>query len=200
MTSWLRRGQSAITFSPPSAPLKVYTRPEVDPGYNSPPAPHSDVYSPPPVPATGYVSPDGHVASSPLAPAQGGHSSPSQPAPSGYSLPPVAHTHNSQQSGYSSYPAPSIGYNEVSTPIPIIPVPTYLPIQYDMVQIPPGYQVAIRLRVCGIMTSTSCLSDSSSIHSGDCWYGSHFGNLVIRALETMSSPRRYTGHNHRHNV
>ena len=141
MSSWLRRGQSAIsTFSPPSAPLKVYTRPEVDSGYNSPPGPHSDVYSSPPVTATGYVSPsDGYGASSPLAPAQSGYSSPAQPAP------PVAHTHNSQQSGYSSYPATSNGYNEVSTPIPIIPVPTYLPIQYDMVQVPPGYQVALRL-------------------------------------------------------
>ena len=182
MTSWLRRGQSAIsTFSPPSAPLKVYTRPEVDSGYNSSPGHHSDVYSPPPVPATaGYVSPsDGYVASAPLDPAQSGYSSPAQQ--SGYSSPPVAHTHNSQQSGYSSYPATSIGYNEVSTPIPIIPVPTYLPIQYDMVQIPPGYQVAMRLRACGIITSSSCLSDSSSIHSCDCWYGSHFGNLVIKA-------------------
>ena len=178
MTSWLRRGQSALsTFSPPSAPLKVYTRPEVNSGYNSPPEPHSDTYSTPPVSATGYDSPSaGYDASSqsgysaPPAPAQSGYSSPAQPAQSGYSSPPAAHSHASQQSGYSSNP---------STPIPIIPVPTYLPIQYDVVQIPPGYQVGRKLWLCTIITSSSCLSDSSSIHRCDCWYGSYFGNLVV---------------------
>ena len=158
MTSWLRRGQSALsTFSPPSAPLKVYTRPEVNAGYISPPGQHSDTYSSPPVTATGYDSPSaGYDASSQSgysaspAPAQTGYSSPAQPAQSGYSSPPAAHGHASQ-TGYSSHPA-SVGYSEASTPIPIIPVPTYLPIQYDVVQIPPGYQVYGKLWLSSIIT------------------------------------------------
>ena len=174
MTSWLRRGQTVISkFSPPSAPLKVYTRPEVYSGYTSPesqyktPASSQSGYSASPA-QSGYYAPHAPAESSyssPALPPQSGYSSP--PAAhathaththggyaseqSGYSSPPAAHathathTHGgyaSEQSGYSSTPAPSIGYAGLSTTIPIIPVPTYLPIQYDMVQIPPGYQVA----------------------------------------------------------
>ena len=140
MTSWLSRGQTVISnFSPPSGPLKVYTRPEVQSGYKSP----ESQYKAPAGPQSGYsASPTNTGYSAPPAPA------PPVPPQSGYSSAPAAHTththggYASEQSGYSSHPAPSTGYAGLSTPIPIIPVPTYLPIHYDMVQIPPGYQVA----------------------------------------------------------
>ena len=158
MTSWLRRGQTVISsFSPPSTPLKVYTRPEVHSGYKSP----ESHYKKPASSQSGYsASPaqSGYAAPHAPAPAQSSYSSPALPPQSGYSSPPAAHathTHGgyaSEQSGYSSTPAPSIGYAGLSTPIPIIPVPTYLPIQYDLVQIPPGYQVAQYLSLLYVAT------------------------------------------------
>ena len=188
MTSWLRRGQTVISsFSPPSAPLKVYTRPEVYSGYTSP----ESQYKTPASSQSGFsASPtqSGYSAPHATAPAQSSYSSPALPPQSGYSSPPAAHathathTHGgyaSEQSGYSSTPAPSIGYAGLSTTIPIIPVPTYLPIQYDMVQIPPGYQVAQCFSLLYILNPYSCLSDSSSIHCCDCWYGSYSGYLVV---------------------
>ena len=186
MTSWLSRGQTVISnFSPPSGPLKVYTRPEVQSGYKSP----ESQYKAPAGPQSGYsASPTNTGYSAPPAPA------PPVPPQSGYSSAPAAHTththggYASEQSGYSSHPALSTGYAGLSTPIPIIPVPTYLPIHYDMVQIPPGYQVAKNLTCCILNPYFClCLSDSSPIYCRDCWYGSYSGNLVVAPVIQVTS-------------
>ena len=118
----------------------------MDSGYNSPPASHgpapasggysapaSGGYSAPAAPVSGYSSSTTPVQSGYTAPTSGGYSAPTDTSHSGYSAPATK-----VNSGYSSL---HHGYSDVSTPIPIFPVPTYLPIQYNLVQIPPGYQV-----------------------------------------------------------